>query len=195
MNILFLDHDGVICLNKQFGSRYKKRSREHISISSKNLPVDLRFDNFDKKSVKVLNEIIADTDCEIVVSSDWKLHATVDELGDYYESQGIIKRPIDVTKNMHYDNWKKDGFFDRIRDFHWHREIMREQNRYCEIMRYIEENSNIKKWVAVDDMDLGRIDRYGFERDWGLTNFVHTPRTNEGIKQSNIKEKIIEFFR
>lgn len=195
MNILFLDHDGVICLNKQFGSRYKKRKPEHKGIPLSQLPVNVRFDNFDKKSVKVLNEIIADTDCEIVISSDWKLHATVDELGDYYESQGIIKRPIDVTKNMHYDNWKKDGFFDRIGDFHWHREIMREQNRYCEIMRYIEENSNIEKWVAVDDMDLGRIDRYGFERDWGLTNFVHIPRTNEGIKQSNIKEKIIEFFR
>jgi hypothetical protein len=29
------------------------------------------------------------------------------------------------------------------------------------------------------------------EMDWGLTNFVLTPKSNEGIKQLGIKEKII----
>ena len=28
----------------------------------------------------------------------------------------------------------------------------------------------------------------------GLTNFVHTPRSNEGIKQSSVKEKILKFL-
>jgi len=30
---------------------------------------------------------------------------------------------------------------------------------------------------------------------WGLDNFVHTPRSGEGIKQSGIKEKIIKFLQ
>jgi hypothetical protein len=30
---------------------------------------------------------------------------------------------------------------------------------------------------------------------WGLTNFVHTPRITEGIKQIGIKEKILSFLK
>ena len=41
MRILFLDHDGVICFGK----------------------------DFDKKAVKVLNQIIEKSDCEIIVNS------------------------------------------------------------------------------------------------------------------------------
>ena len=28
----------------------------------------------------------------------------------------------------------------------------------------------------------------------GLTNFVHTPMSNEGIKQSGVKEKILKYL-
>jgi hypothetical protein len=30
--------------------------------------------------------------------------------------------------------------------------------------------------------------------DWGLSNFVHTPKSSEGIKQTGIKEKIIKML-
>jgi hypothetical protein len=33
------------------------------------------------------------------------------------------------------------------------------------------------------------------EMDWGLTNFVLTPSSIEGIKQSGIKEKIINYLK
>jgi hypothetical protein len=33
-----------------------------------------------------------------------------------------------------------------------------------------------------------------FEHEWGLDNFVLTPKSNEGIKQSYIKEKIVKFL-
>jgi hypothetical protein len=33
-----------------------------------------------------------------------------------------------------------------------------------------------------------------FEHEWGLDNFVLTPNGNEGIKQSGIKEKILQFL-
>jgi hypothetical protein len=35
----------------------------------------------------------------------------------------------------------------------------------------------------------------GSEKKPGLTNFVLTPRVNEGIKQSGIKEKIVHFLQ
>jgi hypothetical protein len=104
MKILFLDHDGVICLTDNWNTRQKKwaRYRSANPDSSKYLPhapVQIRFDDFDKKAVRILNEIILETDCEIVVSSDWRAHATLDELGDYYLQQGIVKRPVDFTGN------------------------------------------------------------------------------------------------
>ena len=72
MKVIFLDHDGVICLSNNFGSRHKKqiKVRTKMTQSIKELPVDARFDNFNKKAVKVLNEILLKTDAEIVVSSD-----------------------------------------------------------------------------------------------------------------------------
>ena len=32
------------------------------------------------------------------------------------------------------------------------------------------------------------------EMDWGLTNFVLTPKSSEGIKQTGIKDKIIKIL-
>jgi len=56
------------------------------------LPVDARFDNFNKKAIGVLNEILEKTGAEIVVSSDWKRFATVEELGEYYEIPGNYEK-------------------------------------------------------------------------------------------------------
>ena len=102
MRVIMLDHDGVICLNSNFGSRFtkQKKYRRKLSQSVMTMPIDARFDNFDKKAIKVLNEILEKTGAEIVVSSDWKVWCSVEEMGDYYEKQGIIKRPIDFTTNV-----------------------------------------------------------------------------------------------
>ena len=105
MKILFLDHDGVICLSNNWGGRKNKWAKyrsanPETSPNLKDAPVEVRFDDFDSKAVKALNGIIKETGAEIVISSDWKLHATLGELGDYYESQGIIKRPIALTPDI-----------------------------------------------------------------------------------------------
>ena len=60
MKIIFLDHDGVICLSQQFGGRFKKRKKyclEHGSTPDDKMPVQYRFDNFDKKAIKILNNL------------------------------------------------------------------------------------------------------------------------------------------
>jgi hypothetical protein len=59
MKVMFLDNDGVICLSNNWGSRNTKRRKAGLKLSVPYLeiPVDIRLDNFDKKAVKILNEI------------------------------------------------------------------------------------------------------------------------------------------
>jgi hypothetical protein len=202
MKVIFLDNDGVICLSSNWGSRHKKQKEwggRKLSMSMREIPLEYRFDNFDAKAVKVLNKILEETGAEIVVSSDWRLYASIEELGDYYESQGIIKRPIDGTEIFHYTNWLEDGFIKDHGEFPWSRNESREQERHFEIKRWLRDHPEVTHWVAIDDLHMGvhvENSSYGpFDReDWGLENFVWTPRDFEGIKQSGIKDKVLKFL-
>ncbi len=188
MKVIFLDHDGVICLSTEWGGRFKKQREagRKLSQSIGSLPVLSRFDNFNKKAINILNEILEETNAEIVISSDWKRWASVEEMGEYYESQGIKKKPIAFTPNLsectNYDD-----------TFPWIRQWDLEQTRSLEINQYILNHPEITHWVAVDDLNMGKDEPW--KSDWGLKNFVLTPKSREGIKQSNIKEKIIEFLK
>jgi hypothetical protein len=192
MKVIFLDHDGVICLSTEWGGRFKKQKEwggRKLSMTTLEMPVEYRFDNFNEKAIKVLNEILEETGAEIVVSSDWKRWATVEELGEYYESKGIIKKPIALTPNLGqctwYDNWA------------WSSEWDLEMTRVIEIKQYLHDHPEITHWVSIDDLDMGKTGKkWGveFEHDWALDNFVLTPKGNEGIKQSGIKEKVIKFL-
>lgn len=204
MKVIFLDNDGVICLSNNWGGRYKKQKAFWTEENPRkgfgdNGPVEVRFDNFDEKAVKVLNKILEQTGAEIVVSSDWRLHATLEELGDYYESKGIIKRPIGLTEVFHFTNWLEEGFVPDDNDFPWNRHEYREQERYFEIKRWLRDHPEVTHWVAVDDLHMGiHVEnswRGAYDReDWGLENFVWTPKSNEGIKQSGVKDKIIKLL-
>jgi hypothetical protein len=147
------------------------------------MPVEYRFDNFDEEAVKVLNEILEETGAEIVVSSDWKRWATVEEMGEYYESKGIIKKPIAFTDSILYDDYD---------NFPWHNKWESEQTRSLEIAQYIGQNSVITHWVAIDDLNMSLRDVD--DKTWGLKNFVLTPENKEGIKQTGIKEKVLEYL-
>lgn len=191
MKIIFLDNDGVICLSNNWGSRIKKFQKfrsKNINAIFEDRPIDCRLDNFDKKAVKVLNSILEETGAEIVVSSDWRYHATLEELGDYYISQGIIKRPIDVT-GMFKDLYPKE--WQRLRNY-----AELEYERSMEIKHWLNKHPEVTHWVAVDDLDMS--EKFGDisgNSNGGLTNFVLTPKPNQGIKQSGIKEKIIKFLK
>ena len=193
MKVIFLDHDGVICLATEWGGRHKKQ-REYgrkLSQSIESLPVHARFDNFNKKAVAILNEILERTNAEIVVSSDWKRWASVDEMGEYYEQQGIIKKPIAFTKSINDCEVPTDFQFSPKFDL--------EQERHFEILQFLKDNPQITHWVAIDDLNMGKVQKHetwgDMDLDWGLDNFVHTPKSREGIKQNGIKEKIIEFLK
>lgn len=194
MKVIFLDNDGVICLASQWGSRDRKTKAYAYPNPGKEttIPIEFRFDNFDEKAVKVLNQILEETGAEIVVSSDWRYYATLEELGEYYLLQGIIKKPIGVT-NL-YRN-----LFPEEENLHF--KFKSELERSMEINHWIENHSEITHWVAIDDMNMSvkfLSDRFasidGTNKKPGLENFVHTPRSREGIKQSGIKEKILKFL-
>lgn len=192
MKVIFLDHDGVICLSTEWGGRHKKQREfgRKMSEGIMEMPVEMRFDNFNRKAVKILNEILEETGAEIVVSSDWKRWATVEEMGEYYESKGIIKKPIAFTPDLKHCDWHHG-------EFPWSRAWDLEQCRIIEIKQYLNDHPEITHWVSVDDLRMGKsgLDySIQYEHEWGLENFVETPKSTEGIKQSGIKEKILKFL-
>lgn len=189
MKVIFLDLDGTICLSNNWGGRSKKWAKyrsENPETSEfiNDAPVEVRFDDFDKKAIKVLNEILEETGAEIVVSSDWRCHANLEELGEYFISQGILKKPVGVTKML--------GQCNQPENYPWSRKWDLEQSRSLEILQYLHDHPEITQWVAIDDLNMGKNGESW--KNWGLDNFVLTPSRTEGIKQSGIKDKIIKFL-
>jgi hypothetical protein len=123
---------------------------------------------FDKKCVQTLNKIIEEINPIIILSSDWKFHFELHELNEIFCDNGVIEKITDITPNL----W--GGRFTRLSQL--------EECRAFEILEFIDEKK-IANFVAVDDLNL---------KHWLKHNFVHCPHANEGIKQTNIKEKIIE---
>ena len=193
MKVIFLDHDGVICLSTEWGGRFKKQKKwggRKLSMTNGEVPLEFRFDNFNKKAVKVLNEILEETGAEIVVSSDWKRWANVEQMGEYYESQGIIKKPIDFTPNLGKCTWYIDAY---PAGFMWSREWDLEQTRVIEIKQFLHDHPEITHWVSIDDLNMGK-NGEEWKDVWALDNFVLTPKSIEGIKQTGIKDKIVKFL-
>jgi hypothetical protein len=195
MKVIFLDHDGVICLPEQWGSRFKKEEkyRKDKKLSHDDpIDVNARFDNFDKKCVNTLNEIIEETECEIVVTSDWRLEATLEEMGIYYENQGIIKKPIDFTHSMSYEEYEQSRVNNTFKNYNYKYDEIRAN----EIRKYLSEHPEITHWVAIDDLDM-RYYSYDYTGEiivpWGLKNFIMT-RFNEGLKQTGLKDKILKYL-
>ena len=69
------------------------------------------------------------------------------------------------------------------------------------IQHWLDKHPEVTHWVAVDDLDMSIefLSGHFAARDEsddkpGLTNFVKTPKSWEGIKQSGIKDKIIKFL-
>jgi hypothetical protein len=185
MKVIFLDNDGVVCLSTEWGGRKKKKLKylkEFPGIEI--LPAYIKMDNFNDKAVKILNSILDQTGAEIVVSSDWKLYCTLDELKEMFTKYGVSKSPIDITPNIPLKYDKNYYTAEELAEY-----------RIMEIKQWLKDHPEVTQWVAVDDLPLG--EKFGpvsGNSNGGLTNFVLTPKSSEGIKQSGIKEKILKFL-
>ena len=141
MKIIFLDIDGVICLSREWGSRGRKIKRWELEGGEGEPPVTIRLDDFNKIAVDVLNDIILTSGADLVISSDWRLYATLDEMKDLFHQFGVIKGPIDFTPEL--------------------QTITKHANiRVDEIKSWLESHPEVEKWVAIDDLDLSELDNF-----------------------------------
>ncbi len=157
--IIFLDNDGVICLRK---NRIARGSSSGLGL-----------DDFDRECVSALNRILAKTGADYVVSSDWRLYVNFEKLADHYTNQGVIKKPIGLTRGASLkEGDPRDTSLTNLR---------LAKNRIVEIEDWLNSNPDVKRWVAVDDLNLGI--------PGGLKRFVRT-NENVGLKDPSVIDKI-----
>ena len=157
--ILFLDIDGVLALFDNFMSNKQSWHKKFQCYK------------FDDKCVKTINVIVEAINPTIVLSSDWKLQYSIEEMNEIFEWNGINAKISDFTPIL----WGVEYF--KLEQL--------EECRAKEILEYVKRN-NVQKYVAVDDLDL---------KPWIPDNFVHTPRVMEGIKQSGVKNRILKILQ
>lgn len=155
--ILFVDIDGVLAVT----ANYSKKKRTGI----------LNTYEFDKACVRILNQIVTDTDSYIVLSSDWRDTYNLTEMNNIFQYNKIESPIIDFTPCL----WGT-RFFE-YSSLH--------ECRAEEILQYVKDN-NIENYMVVDDLDLGK----WFDDE----HYVRCKLSNEGLKQLSIKEKIIKRF-
>ena len=147
---IYLDIDGVLCLGSEIHPKLTEWGYVH---------------RFNAKAVKMFNEILELTDADIIISSDWKEHYSLESLQGIFQWQKVIKVPIAVTPSIKFTSMQ-----------------LLEENRAKEILEHVNE---IKPgfWVAIDDLDL---------RTWiPDRHFVFCPRFMEGLKQTGKMNEII----
>jgi HAD domain in Swiss Army Knife RNA repair proteins len=90
---------------------------------------------FDPDCVAVLNHILQATAADIVITSDWKHTKNIAEIGDFYQSQGVIVRPRACTPSLPLN-------------------LSYHQQRAAEIESWLAMNPGTHAWTAVDDLCL-----------------------------------------
>lgn len=154
MKVIFLDIDGVIATTSCYGVARKNKWNSY---------------KFDEKCVAILNFILQETGAEIILSSDWRKHYTLQEMREIFAHNFVMKGPIGFTPS--------DNLYG----------VDLEGGRTQEVKMWLKHNAwkNDIKWVAIDDLDMSE----------GLgENFVLCKNEHEGIKRKGVKEKIIEIL-
>jgi len=153
---LFLDIDGVMVTTRQHFEHM--HPEYHASY-------------FDKKCVKVLNEILKKRRGSVIVlSSDWKLSYELPRMEKIFTEFGITTMVTDITPDL----WGVQ--FTSLKQL--------DECRATEILQYVKEHE-LTNWVAIDDLNLF---------PWIPDNFVRCTHSTEGIKQSGVKDKILKIL-
>lgn len=161
MVTIFLDIDGVLATHKEFMlNRTKFRSCDKRAAEL-GIPYP-----YNPGCVKIFNEILESTETQIVLSSDWKHHFSLKDMGEIFIHNGINQVPIAFTPNDYVSLGNLT------------------LNRAHQIEQYIKEN-NIENWIAIDDLWLHEY------MDNSDGRFFLT-KDNDGLKKSSLKDKIIK---
>jgi hypothetical protein len=165
--VIFLDIDGVLATIRQFA----------MKPNAKTYLAQYNVYPFDKKCVEIFNEILDETDAEIVLDSDWRLYYSLEELDDIFKINGVNKSPVLITEDL--------GF---LNSNYYAPNLTGEELRAREIKNAIKEH-NINKFIAIDDMNMTSAFN---ELSFGRGRFIHCKDDYQGIKQNGIKEKCIK---
>jgi len=162
MVTIFLDIDGVITTHYEMMQSQMKFWLKNPDAKEMRIPY-----HFNKKCVKILNEILQETECKIVLSSDWRHYWTLEELDKIFKWNKVKQSPVDVTGDhpISISNITK--------------------NRAHEIDLYIKEHK-VFDFVILDDLPLHEYLENG--------NFILCKDT-EGLKQTNHKNKIVNLIK
>lgn len=164
---IFLDIDGVLATTKQFYTNKSKYDPIYKSYY------------FDKRCVEIFNEVINqfnDVNFKVILTSDWRLSYSLDELNYIFRVNNIGISVRDTTSD----------YFD-YENMYFTKEILR-SNRINEILDYMLEHSIDDNYIIIDDIDL----RNAY---FDYPYFLHTKKADEGLKQLNIKEKFIKAIK
>lgn len=160
--IIFLDIDGVLTTDTEYNRIRKKFWDKYDTAKQLRIPYP-----FNPGCVKVFNEILDETDADIVLSSDWRKYWDLEQLDTIFRFNKVVKSPMGKTGNFPTSFSAMD------------------KNRAHEIDIYRKEH-NITNYVIIDDLDL--------EHFVPIEHFVKTT-DREGIKQSNVKQKILKVLK
>jgi hypothetical protein len=92
-----------------------------------------------KEDCLALRDICDETNAELVVSSDWKIHFSFRELKHIFWHYGITSPIVDIT--THQSLWMKMS-----------RPAL-EWERAAQITKWVKDNK-ISNWISIDDMKL-----------------------------------------
>ena len=130
---------------------------------------------FDEKCVKVFNEILSKTNPVIILTSDWREKYSIEIMNEIFKWNNVNGKVLNFTENL----W--GSHFFSVQDLEKCR--AGEINMFVKKYEPLFENAN---WIAIDDLDLS---------PWiSEEHFIRTPRANEGIKQSGVKDKILNIL-
>jgi hypothetical protein len=163
--IIFLDIDGVLALHDNFFTNSANFQKKREWAKRLGVPY-----GWDAKAVKALNHVLENTDAEIILSSDWRLHWDLMQLKEIFDAHSVIKSPIAITSKVSTKSLSN-----------------LELNRVVQIEEFVTEN-NVGNWIAIDDMHLAQHAKLEIAHRFIRTNQL------EGIKQSGLKEKIIKLL-
>ena len=153
-----MDIDGVIALN----NNWYLDDDFHLSTGKR---VPYRWNN---ECCEVLSKILESTNSYVVISSDWRLSFTIDELKELFTLHNI--NPDRIIGTTERTKLKKMSEWNQV-------EVLRER----EILTWVDFNS-VDHWVAIDDLFLSGLPK---------ENFVMVRENTQGINQeiiSNILE-------
>ena len=165
MRIIFLDIDGVIATDM---NAFNRNNMYGVY-------------DWCEKPVKVLKEIMDETNAEIVLSSDWRLHYDMHDMRDMMFNHGLDGSKLIGFTPYHISSAYGDAIFkgraNEIVD--WIKQHTQKFNPYVEI-----DSVENMKWVAVDDLNMSEY----------LTNFVHMTNTALGLADPGKKEEMLKFL-